>query len=714
MGAGNAVTVIAEGMYSTITVSAGQQTTGSIIGRGSTHTQRIGYRQNIAHQVILVASNTTGRVHHGGNVTRLVIAVMGNTTGTISHRNHLRSGIIGERTSTPLVIADALHAATRIPGVEHRSSHTGTGNGQHTTARVIADACLRAVTVHLANQSGISIVLVTSHRLLSSAGSLIGCNQSTARIVAVLGHTTRRGNHAHHLVRTVVLVATQTALSVQNLNGVTRTVINHRGDSRVVSICTNLRTRIIGENLGTHRAAQVVARDTYAINTIVSGDGLARGINRSTYTHADRVNQRGQGACGIILASPHTTGGVNGADQTHQTIVGIAELRTTRQGNAVNIAVRIEGTLHAATQRVNHGNNVTARTVFVLGTGTCRIHRSHQATTSGVLKTPAGTIRILTAHHVTGRIIGELSLQPKSRNNLHQVARSRVLTTGQLLLSITNTGQQTKIVILKGDGNALMAHHTLQQAVSPLKTGHMTVAVSHRRGVTLKIVRVLVSHRSHRAYGRVLGRLLPRSSLIEGATLSLSLQASTASQTGGTASARIRLNSTHRHRNYAVLLVISEEGFSTLIGDLTNNMAALIAIASDAGAIAVHHAHTVAKVIVGITSTPTFRVNNSGQACVLVTNPQVRVGGVFIRNVSNTVRQVAVANTATVFGVLLGNATGRVVVVRHLNSAGTSHHTVNQTGSIMFITAGTSITVHSAQVGTTIKGDVLVTHRLTA
>ena len=275
MRTGNTVTVITEGMYSTITVSAGQQTTSSIIGRGSAHTQRIRYRQNIAHQVILVASNATGRVHHGGNVTRLVIAVVGHATGTISHRNHLGSGVIGERASTPLVITDALHAATRIPGVEHRGSYAGTGNGQHTTARVIANACLRTVTVHLANQTGISVVLVTSHRLLSSADSLIGCSQSTARIIAVLGHTTRRGNHAHHLVRAVVLVAAQTALSVQNLHGVTRAVINHRGDSRVVSICTNLRARILGENLGTHRAAQVVARDTHAVNTIVSGDGLA-------------------------------------------------------------------------------------------------------------------------------------------------------------------------------------------------------------------------------------------------------------------------------------------------------------------------------------------------------------------------------------------------------------------------------------------------------
>ena len=294
------------------------------------------------------------------------------------------------------------------------------------------------------------------------------------------------------------------------------------------------------------------------------------------------------------------------------------------------------------------------------------------------------------------------------------MTRSRILTTGQLLLSITNTGQQTKLVILQGDGNTLRAHHTLQQAVSPLKTSHMTVTIGHGRRVTLKIIRVLVSHRSHRAYGRALGRLLPRSSRIEGATLSLSLQTGTASQTGGTASARIRLNSTHRHRNYAVLLVISEEGFSTLIGDLTNNAATLIAVASGAGTIAVHHTHTVTKVIVGITSTPTFRVNNSGQACVLVTNPQVRVGGILVRNVSNAVRQVAVANTTTVFGVLFGNTTGRVVVVGHLNGAGTSHHTVNQTGSVMFIAAGTGVTVHSAQVSTTVKGDVLITHRLTA
>ena len=314
MGTGHTVTVITKGMYSTITVSAGQQTTGSIIGRGSAHTQRIGYRQNIAHQVILVAGNTAGRVHHGGNVTRLVITVMGHATGTVSHRNHLGSGVIGERTSTPLVIADVLHAATGIPGVEHRRSYAGTGNGQHTTARVIANACLRAVTVHLANQTGISVVLVASHRLLRSTGSLIGCSQSTARIVAVLGHTTRGGNHAHHLVRAVVLVVAQTALSVQYLHGVTRTVINHRGDSRVVSICTNLRTRILRENLATHRAAQVVARDTHAANTIIGGDGLTRGIDGGTYTHTGRINQRSQSACSIILASPHTTGGVNGAD----------------------------------------------------------------------------------------------------------------------------------------------------------------------------------------------------------------------------------------------------------------------------------------------------------------------------------------------------------------------------------------------------------------
>ena len=314
MGTGNTITVITERMYSTITVSAGQQTTGSIIGRGSAHTQRIRYRQDIAHQVILVAGNTTGRVHHGGNVTRLVIAVMGHATGAISHRDHLGSGVIGERTGTPLVIADALHAAAGIPGVEHRRSYAGTGNGQHTTARVIANASLRTVTVHLANQTGISVVLVTSHRLLSSTGSLIGCSQSTARIVAVLGHTTRGGNHAHHLVRTVVLVTAQTALSVQNLHGVARTVVNHRGDSRVVSICTNLRARFIGENLAAHRAAQVVTRDTHAVNTITSGDGLARGIDGGTYAHTGRVNQRGQGACGIILADPHATGGVNGAD----------------------------------------------------------------------------------------------------------------------------------------------------------------------------------------------------------------------------------------------------------------------------------------------------------------------------------------------------------------------------------------------------------------
>ena len=240
----------------------------------------------------------------------------------------------------------------------------------------------------------------------------------------------------------------------------------------------------------------------------------------------------------------------------------------------------------------------------------------------------------------------------------------------------------------------------------------MTVAVGHGRRVTLKIVGVLVSHRSHGAYGRALGRLLPRSSLIEGVALSLRLQAGTTSQTGGTASARIRLNSAHCHGDYAVLLVISKEGFSALIGDLTNNTAALIAVAGHARTIAVYHTHTVAKVIVGIASTPAFRVNNSGQACVLVTNPQVRVGGVFVRNVSNAVRQVAVANTTTVFGVLLGNTTGRVVVVGHLNSAGASHHAVNQTGSVMFITAGTGVTVHSAQVGTAVKGDVLVTHRL--
>ena len=639
---------------------------------------------------------------------------MGHATGTVSHRNHLGSGIVGERTSTPLVIADALHTATGIPGVEHRRSHTRTGNGQHTTARVIANACLRTVTVHLANQTGISIVLVASHRLLSSTGSLIGCSQSTARIIAVLSRTTRRRNHAHHLVRAVVLVTAQTALGVQDLHGVTRTVINHRGDSRVVSICTNLRTRILGENFSTHRAAQVVARDTHAVNTITSGEGLTRGIDGGTYTHAGRVNQRSQSACGIILASPHTTGRVNSADQAHQTIVGVAELRTTRQGNAVNIAVRIKGTLHTAAQWVNHGNNVTTRTVLVLGAGTGRIHRSHQTTASSILKTPAGAIRVLTAHHVTGRIIGELSFMTKSGNNLHQVARGRILATGQLLLSVTNTGQQTELVILKGDGNTLRAHHTLQQAVRPLKTGHMTVAIGHRRGVTLKIVGVLVSHRSHRAYGRVLGRLLPRSSLIEGSALSLSLQAGTTSQTSSTASTRIRLNSAHCHGDYAVMLVISKEGFSTLIGDLTNNTAALIAIASDAGTIAVHHAHTVTKVIVGIASTPAFCVNNSGQACVLVTNPQVSVGSVFVRNVSNAVRQVAVTNTTTVFGVLLSNTTGRVVVVRHLNSAGASHHAVNQAGSIMFITAGTGVTVHSTQVSTTVKGDVLITHRLTA
>ena len=621
MGTGNTVTVITEGMYSTITVSAGQQTTGSIIGRGSAHTQRIGYRQDIAQQVILVAGNTTGRVHHGGNVTRLVIAVMGHATGTISHRDHLRSGIIGERTSTPLVIADTLHAATRIPGVEHRRSYAGTDNGQHTTARVIANARLRTVTVHLANQSRISVILVTSHRLLSSTGSLIGCSQSTARIISVLGHTTRGGNHAHHLVRAVVLVAAQTALSVQNLHGVTRTVINHRGNSRVVSICTNLRTRFLGKDFATHRAAQVVTRDTHAVNTITSGDGLARGIDGGTYTHTGRVNQRCQSACGIILASPHATGGINGAHQTHQAIVGVAELRATRQGNAVNIAVRIKGTFHTAAQWVNHCHNVTARTVLVLGTSTGRIHRRYQATASSVLKTPAGTLRVLTAHHVTGRIIGELSLQPKGGNNLHQVTRSRILATGQLLLSVTNTGQQTTLVILQGDGNALRAHHALQQAVSPLKTGHMTVAVGHGRGVTLKIVRVFVSHRSHRAYGRVLGRLLPRSSLIEGAALGFSLQAGTTSQTGGTACARVRLNSAHCHGDHAVMFVIREEGFSTLIGDLANNAAALIAVASGTGTIAVHHTHTVAKVIVGIATTPAFRIDNSGQACVLVIDP---------------------------------------------------------------------------------------------
>ena len=205
----------------------------------------------------------------------------------------------------------------------------------------------------------------------------------------------------------------------------------------------------------------MVARNTHAINTIVSGEGLARGIDGGTYAHTGRVNQRGQSACGIILASPHTTGRVNGADQAHQTIVGVAELRATRQGNAVNIAVRIKGTFHAAAQRVNHCHNVTARTVLVLGASTGRVHRCHQSTASSVLKTPAGAIRVLTADHVTGRIIGELSFQPKSRNNLHQVARGRVLATGQLLLSVTNTGQQTIIVILKGDSNALRAHHTL-------------------------------------------------------------------------------------------------------------------------------------------------------------------------------------------------------------------------------------------------------------
>ena len=162
------------------------------------------------------------------------------------------------------------------------------------------------------------------------------------------------------------------------------------------------------------------------------------------------------------------------------------------------------------------------------------------------------------------------------------------------------------------------------------------------------------------------------------------------------------------------MLVIRKEGFSTLIGDLTNNTAALITVASSAGTIAVHHTHTVAKVIVGIATTPAFRVNNSGQACVLVIDPQVRVGGILIRNISDAVRQVAVANTTTVFGVLFGNATGRVVVVRHLNSAGTSHHTMNQASSVVLITAGTGITVHSAQVSMTVKGDVLITHRLTA
>ena len=314
---------------------------------------------------------------------------------------------------------------------------------------------------------------------------------------------------------------------------------------------------------------------------------------------------------------------------------------------------------------------------------------------------------------MTGRIIGELSLQPKGGNNLHQVARGRVLATGQLLLSVTNTGQQTTLVILQGDGNALRAHHAPQQAVSPLKTGHMTVAVGHGRGVTLKIVRVFVSHRSHRAYGRALGRLLPRNTL-KSAALGFSLQAGTTSQTGGTACARVRLNSAHCHRDHAVMFVIREEGFSTLIGDLANNAAALIAVASGTGTIAVHHAHAVAKVIVGIATTPAFRVNNSGQACVLVANPQVRVGGILVRNVGNAVRQVAVANTTTVFGVLLGNATGRVVVVRYFNSTGTSHHAVNQAGSVVLITAGTGIAVHSTQVGTTVKGDVLVTHRLAA
>ena len=162
------------------------------------------------------------------------------------------------------------------------------------------------------------------------------------------------------------------------------------------------------------------------------------------------------------------------------------------------------------------------------------------------------------------------------------------------------------------------------------------------------------------------------------------------------------------------MLVIRKEGFSPLIGDLTNNAAALIAVASSAGTIAVHHARTVTEVIVGIASAPTFRINNGGQTCVLVVNPQVRVGGVFIRNVGNAVRQVAVANATTVFGVLFSNAAGRVVVVRHLNSTGTGHHAVNQTGCVVLITAGTGITVHSTQVGTTVKGDVLVTHRLTA
>ena len=293
------------------------------------------------------------------------------------------------------------------------------------------------------------------------------------------------------------------------------------------------------------------------------------------------------------------------------------------------------------------------------------------------------------------------------------MARSRVLATGQLLLSVTNTGQQTTLVVFKGDGNALRAHHALQQAISPLKTGHMTVAVGYGRGVTLKIVRVFVSYRSHRAYGRALSRLLPRNPL-KSAALGFSLQAGTTSQAGGTASARIRLNSTHCHGDHAVMFIVSEEGFCPLIGNLTNNAAALITVASGAGTIAVHHTHTVAKVIVGIATTPAFRVNNSGQACVLVIDPQVRVGGILIRNVGNTVRQVAVANATTVFGVLLGNATGRVVVVRYLNSTGAGHHAVNQAGSVVLITAGTGITVHSTQVSTTVKGDVLVTHRLTA
>ena len=299
----------------------------------------------------------------------------------------------------------------------------------------------------------------------------------------------------------------------------------------------------------------------------------------------------------------------------------------------------------------------------------------------------------------------------KSGNNLHQVTCSRVLATGQLLLSVTNTGQQTELVIFKGDGNALRAHHALQQAVRPLKTGHMTVTIGHRRGVTFKIVGVFVSHRSHRAYGRALGRLLPRN--IKSAALGFSLHAGTTSQAGGAASAWIRLNSAHCHGDYAVMFVIGEEGFCTLIGDLTNNAAALIAVASGTGTIAVHHTHAVAEVIVGIASTPAFRVNNGGQACVLVANPQVRVRGIFIRNISDAVRQVAVANATTVFGVLFGNAAGRVVVVGHLNGAGASYHTVNQAGSVVFITAGTGVTVHSAQVSMTVKGDVLVTHRLT-